>query len=57
MDEMTFTKGQVLKSKKYAAYHDLFNVVLEKDKGYTEAELEKLKDDFLARPIVEQVND
>ena len=37
--------------------YDVFDNVLEEGKQYTKAELEKLKNDFLARPVVEEVNE
>ena len=55
--EPTFTKKQVCSSKVYAGYYDVFDNVLEDGKQYTKAELEKLKNDFLARPVVEAVNE
>ncbi len=55
--EATYTKAQVCKSKLYAGYYDVFDIVLEDDKQYTKAELEKLKTDFLNRPVREKIND
>lgn len=54
--EATYTKAQVCKSKLYAGYYDVFDNVLEDGKQYTKAELEKLKNDFLSRPILEEIN-
>ncbi len=45
--EATFTKAQLLKSKKYSERVDLLNVLLEDDKSYTSKEVEKLIDDFM----------
>lgn len=56
MEEMQFSKKQVLKSKKYAEFQDIFNVILTDGQNYTEEELEKLKDDFLSAPVNEKVN-
>ena len=54
--ETTYTKTQVCSSKLYAGYYDVFDNVLEDDKQYTKSELEKLKDDFLSRPVQEEIN-
>lgn len=53
----TYTKEQVLKSETYANYRDLFSVVLDENKSYTKKELEKAKNDFLNKPVVEQINE
>ena len=55
--EPTYTKAQVCKSKLYAGYYDVFDIVLEDGKQYTKAELEQLKTDFLNRPVEEEIND
>lgn len=55
--EATYTKTQVCKSKLYAGFYDVFDNVLEDGKQYTKKELEKLKDDFLKRPVNEQINE
>lgn len=51
-----YTKQQVLKSKTYMAYYDVFAVALEDGKEYTKEQLEKIKDNFLNRPVNETVN-
>lgn len=55
--ESKYTKAQVIKSDVFSAFRDVFNVVLDEGKEYTKKELEKLKKDFLNRPVVEQVNE
>ena len=55
--EATYTKTQVCKSKLYAGYYDVFDNVLEDGRQYTKTELEKLRDDFLKRPVAEKFNE
>lgn len=51
-----YTREQVVQSQKYRPYRDVLGSLLEKDKQYTTAEIEKIKDKFLKRPIKEQIN-
>ena len=43
----TFTKHQLLKSKKYANRTDLLSVLLQQDKRYTLKEVDKVVNDFM----------
>lgn len=47
----TFTKEQILKSKKYATRRDLVNVLLEDGKNYSLKEVDKLIDSFMKREV------
>lgn len=49
--EPKFSKRQLVKSQKYLNFHDLLNVLLDDDKLYTTAEVDKLKDDFLKKKV------
>lgn len=55
-DTPKYTKAQVVASAKYRPYRDIFGASLENGKEYTAAELEKIKNDFLKKPIIEKVN-
>lgn len=55
--DVTYTKAQILKSKQFSSYHDVLNVVLADDKGYTFEEVLQMANDFLARPVEELVNE
>ena len=49
--EATFTKAQLLKSKKYSERIDLLNVLLENDKAYTSKEVDKLIETFMNKEV------
>ncbi|MDF2881577.1 MAG: hypothetical protein K0R54_2134 [Clostridiaceae bacterium] len=44
---VTFTKEQILKSKKYMHHVDLINAFLDKDKTYSLQDVDKILDNFL----------
>ncbi len=50
-NEVSFTKSQLLKSKKYVHQTDVLNVILEEDKNYTIKEVEKLIDGFMKKEV------
>lgn len=50
-NEVSFTKSQLLKSKKYIHQTDVLNVILEEDKNYTIKEVEKLIDGFMKKEV------
>lgn len=43
----TYSKDDILKSKKFASRKDVLNVVLDNEKQYTIDEIEKLIDGFM----------
>ena len=49
--ESTYSKEQVLKSKKYKNRKDVLNVVLKDDKVYTLKEVDKLIDGFMKKEV------
>lgn len=49
--EATFTKAQLLKSKKYSERVDLLNVLLEDSKTYTSKEVDELVKDFMNKEV------
>lgn len=49
--EATFSKVQLLKSKKYFGKADLLNVLLEQEKNYTIKEVDKLIDGFMKKEV------
>lgn len=49
--EATFTKAQLLKSKKYSERVDLLNVLLEDGKAYTSKEVDELVKDFMNKEV------
>lgn len=46
-----FTKEQVMNAKKPLGNLDVLYVVLEDEKSYTKAEIQKLHDDFLKKEV------
>lgn len=56
LGQKVFTREQVLASKKYRPYCDVLGVVLEDGRQYTAQEIETVKEDFLKRPVKEQIN-
>ena len=52
--EDTFTKEQIVKSKKYASYVDFLNGNLQDDKTYTIEQVDKLISDFYGKGKSEQ---
>lgn len=50
----SFTKDQLIESKKYEADKDALSVLLEDDKQYTFDKVDKLLKDFYHSPIVER---
>lgn len=50
-EEATFTKAQLLKSKKYSERVDLLNVLLEDGKAYTSKEVDVLVKDFMNKEV------
>ena len=49
--EKSFSKSQILSSKKYFDRKDLLNVILKEDKEYTLLEVNKLIDDFMKKAV------
>lgn len=47
----TFSKRQLLNSKKYQHQTDLLNAILENDKSYSISEVDKLINDFRNRKV------
>lgn len=47
--EDTFTKEQIVKSKKYASYVDFLNGNLQDDKTYTAEQIDKLITEFYGK--------
>lgn len=45
--EDTFTKNQLIRSRKFKSYRDALNVLLNESKEYTIGEVEKLLADFM----------
>lgn len=45
--EDTFTKNQLIRSKKFKCYRDALNVILNDQKNYTISEVEKSLADFM----------
>lgn len=54
--QRVFTREQALASKKYRPYCDVLGVVLEDGRQYTAREIETIKENFLKRPVKEQIN-
>lgn len=50
-EDTTFTKAQLLKSKKYSERVDLLNVLLEDSKTYTSKEVDELVKDFMNKEV------
>lgn len=50
-EETTFTKAQLLKSKRYSERVDLLNVLLEDGKTYTSREVDELVKDFMNKEV------
>lgn len=48
----TFTRQQLLKSKKYAEKKDLINALLVDDRSYSMAEVEEILNGFLKGKVV-----
>ena len=46
--EITFTKQQIVNSKKYLDRKDVLNVLLKDDTSYTFKEVDKLINDFMS---------
>ena len=49
--ETTFTKQQIINSKKYLDRKDVLNVLLKDDKSYTIKEVNKLINDFMKKEV------
>ena len=47
-----FSKDALIQSKKYSAYRDLLNALLENEKYYTYTETDKIINDFLKGKVV-----
>lgn len=47
LTEVSYSKEQLLKSKKYAARRDLLGVLLEDEKTYTEAQVARKMNEFM----------
>lgn len=47
LTEVSYSKEQLLESKKYAARRDLLGVLLEDGKSYTEAQVQMVISDFM----------
>lgn len=52
----TYSREQVLQSAKYRQYRDIAGVVLEDNQQYTAAEIQQKINDFLKKPIKEEIN-
>lgn len=50
----TFSKRQLLNSKKYQHQTDLLNAILETDKSYSLSEVDKLINDFMKKKEVKR---
>lgn len=50
-EDTTFTKAQLLKSRKYSERVDLLNVLLEDSKTYTSKEVDELVKDFMNKEV------
>ena len=50
-NEITFTKTQLLKSKKYVHQTDVLNVILEDGKNYTIKAVDTLIDGFMKKEV------
>lgn len=50
-EEATFTKAQLLKSKKYSERVDILNVLLQDGKAYTSKEVDELVKDFMNKEV------
>ncbi|WP_313132640.1 hypothetical protein [Anaerocolumna sp.] len=48
----TFTKQQLLKSKKYTEKKDLINALLVDDRSYSMAEVEEILNNFLKGKVI-----
>ena len=57
MGDVEYSKEQLLKSKKYAALHDVLQVALPDGASYTIDEVDERVKAFLARPVVDEKND
>jgi hypothetical protein len=51
-DEAQFTKEALLKSKSFEKYKDLLNVILEDDKYYTNAQVQKMIEKEMKRKVI-----
>ncbi len=51
-DEAQFTKEALLKSKSFEKYKDLLNVILENDKCYTNAQVQKMIEKEMKRKVI-----
>lgn len=49
--EVTFTKQQIINSKKYLDRKDVLNVLLKDDTSYTFKEVDKLINDFMKKEV------
>lgn len=49
--ETTFTKQQIINSKKYLDRKDVLNVLLKDDTSYTFKEVDKLIDSFMKKEV------
>ena len=47
--ETKYTKGQLIKSKKYLDKVDLLNVLLQEDKSYSFSEVDSLINEFMKK--------
>lgn len=47
----TFTKEQLVRSKKYLGREDLLNALLDADKAYTTDDVDKLINDYLKKEV------
>lgn len=54
--EAVYSKEQVLKSKTYSHFRDVYSITLTDDAMYTKTDLDKIRDDFLGRPVVDDKN-
>ena len=49
---VTFTKNQLVTSKKYSEKKDLLNALLVDDRSYTMTEVEEILNDFLKGKVI-----
>lgn len=50
-EEATFTKAQLLKSKKYSERVDILNVLLQHGKAYTSKEVDEIIKTFMNKEV------
>lgn len=56
VSDSKYTREALMASKKYRQQCDILAIVLEEEKEYTLAEVDKAIEDFLKKPVKEEIN-